>query len=73
MGVNEKGFSMQGPGKGVRSVTPQGASGAGLGGPAVPNASMPISGGKVPHQMPMGPSMDQCCAPQNGVMPKVGK
>jgi hypothetical protein len=68
--VNEKGFKNQGPGASVKSVGPQGVKGQGLDG--APCASQPYSGGKVPHKKP-GKGLGELTAPQNGVMPKVGK
>ena len=71
--VNEKGFKVQGAGAGVKAVGAQGVSGQGLDGAPCDYAGMPISGGKVPHKKAGGMSVAQQIAPQNGVMPKVGK
>lgn len=72
-GQAEEGFVVKPAGAGVKTVGPQGVSGQGLGGAPCDYAGMPISGGKVPHKMAGGMSVAQQMAPQNGVMPKVGK
>lgn len=74
MSVNEKGFENKShaPYCGSKNVGSQGASGVGLGGPNVPGASQPISGGSVPSQMGKV-SADSLLQPQNGIQPLVGK
>lgn len=70
--INDKGFSSTPQANPEKNVGSQGATGTGLGGPSVPGAAQPHSGGKVPSSMGSVPA-DSMLQPQNGVMPPVGK
>lgn len=69
---DQKGFEQKPQANPEKNVGGQGLSGQGLGGQAVAHAGMPISGGKVPSKKGVV-SMGELSAPQNGVMPQVGK